>query len=145
MVLVFRYVCILMLIAAAGCSGSGEPLVPTVPATGKLMVDGKPFGPATISLNSMTEGVPSASGLVKEDGTFVLGTYTTDDGVAEGEFTAELLSDPMATSMAPVVERQTITVKHSDSGPVSIELDFKATAKQDPAAIPEVPSGAPAL
>lgn len=117
-----------------GCSGSEKTIVATIPVEGTLKIDGKPFGPATISLNSKLEDIPSATGTVKEDGTFVLRTYQDGDGAAEGEFVAEVLADAMAGTTVPTVEPIPVTIKQGGSSPLKLDLDFKTIGK-DPAAL----------
>src|SRR5262249_7049978 len=59
------------------------------PAQGKILLDGKPLADASVSLHAV--GVrdpryPSPRAVTRADGTFVLGTYATDDGAPAGEF-----------------------------------------------------------
>ncbi len=66
----------------AGCD-SGQ--VDTYPVSGRVQFeDGQPVRTGTIELESIQHGT-TATGKIQTDGTFVLGTYTPDDGAAEGE------------------------------------------------------------
>ena len=78
-----------------GCSG-GDPnkgidVKPTVPVTGKVLVDGEP-PPSTIQVKAWRVGnadatLPSASrGGTLQDGVFKLTTYSDGDGVPAGEY-----------------------------------------------------------
>lgn len=74
-----------LLFALLVCSfGCGSDQVPTYPVSGRVQfADGEPVRTGTIELESTEHGT-SATGTIKEDGSFVLGTYTPDDGAAAG-------------------------------------------------------------
>lgn len=123
---------LLCLVSVVGCFGSGKKQVPTVRVEGKLFVDDKPYGPATISLNTKNKEIPGASGVSKADGSFELTTYKPRDGAAEGEFNVELLMDPMAGTTVPSVAPEVVTIKKPASGALKLEVKLKSTGK-DPA------------
>jgi tetratricopeptide (TPR) repeat protein len=63
--------------------------VPVFPVQGKIEYEGKPIPNATIFLHPVGEqaaGIPRPRGIVKEDGSFVLGTYDRDDGIPAGAY-----------------------------------------------------------
>lgn len=70
------------LLSVAGC---GSDQLPTVPAGGRVTMEG---GDAvklgTIEFESIEHGV-TASGTIQQDGSFTLGTYETADGAVAGE------------------------------------------------------------
>ncbi len=70
-----------VLFVTAGC---GQPRTPTYPVTGRIVFDdGEPVRSGTIELESTTSP-HTASGRIQDDGTFVLGTYASDDGAVAG-------------------------------------------------------------
>lgn len=71
---------VLSIIVLAGC---GSDRVPTYPVSGKVLFeDGSPVKYGTIEAESQYG--TTAVGTIQEDGSFVLGTYASDDGAAEG-------------------------------------------------------------
>jgi hypothetical protein len=62
------------------------------PVSGKLLVGGRPAERAEVSLHPLVPfSQPEARstlpyGLVRGDGSFTIGTYTTDDGAPPGEY-----------------------------------------------------------
>jgi hypothetical protein len=71
-----------LLVGTAGC---GKSRVSTYPVTGKVMFqDGQAVKSGTIEAESIEHGT-SASGSIQDDGTFTLGTYTSDDGAVPGK------------------------------------------------------------
>jgi len=69
---------------------SGKPArVPVIPAQGKADFEGKPIPEAAIFLHPVgakTPPFPRPRAVVRSDGTFVVGTYTKDDGAPPGEY-----------------------------------------------------------
>ena len=75
------------LVVIAGCllTGCRSDRIQTYPAQGSVLFDdGQPVKNGTIELESL-EFKTTASGQIREDGTFVLGTYTPNDGAASGK------------------------------------------------------------
>ncbi|HXG12850.1 MAG TPA: hypothetical protein VNK04_24040 [Gemmataceae bacterium] len=75
----------LALLTLAGCGGRGP-----YPVEGKIVVKDDPFPIKelegyTVMFQSQTEPVVSASGTVKADGTFQVGTNKEDDGAVVGK------------------------------------------------------------
>ena len=74
-----------LLAVFAGC---GSDQVPTYPVAGKVQFeDGTPVRNGTIELESIEFGT-TATGTIQHDGSFILGTYTPNDGAAAGEHRA---------------------------------------------------------
>jgi hypothetical protein len=72
---------VLCLLLTAGC---GEDRPRAYPAKGRVVFsDGTPVKLGTVELLSQNHGT-TASGKIGEDGSFVLGTYTPDDGACDG-------------------------------------------------------------
>lgn len=62
--------------------------IQTYPTSGKVVfTDGKPVQTGTVELESITFKT-SATGRILEDGTFVLGTYSSSDGAVAGKHRA---------------------------------------------------------
>lgn len=77
-----RFMSAVLLILTAGC---GSDQVPVYPVTGLVQfADGEPVRLGTIEFESLSAGT-SATGTIQDDGSFVLGTYTADDGAAAGK------------------------------------------------------------
>lgn len=75
----------LVLTAMAGCGG-GRPAV--YPVTGQVVfADGAPVKLGTVELLSVEHKL-NANGTIRDDGTFVLGTFASDDGACAGEHQA---------------------------------------------------------
>src|SRR4051794_25988137 len=74
------------LFLAAGCSPSGQ--VKVYPVKGRVMFEGKPMvGGGGISfVPKIDQAGKTAGGIIKPDGTFVLGTYAEADGSMAGDF-----------------------------------------------------------
>lgn len=71
----------IFLLANCGC---GTERVPTFPVSGSIQfADGEPVRTGTIELESEEFGT-TATGSIQNNGSFVLGTYTPDDGAAAG-------------------------------------------------------------
>jgi hypothetical protein len=72
---------LLCLLLAGGC---GEDRPRAYPTKGRVIfADGTPVKLGTVELLSQNHGT-TASGKIGEDGSFVLGTYTPDDGACDG-------------------------------------------------------------
>jgi len=66
-------------------TGCGASQVPTYPVSGTVVSDdGSPVRTGTVELESRDHKL-TATGTIREDGSFVLGTYTSNDGACAGE------------------------------------------------------------
>ena len=64
--------------------GCGESRVSTYPVSGTVVFDdGSPVSTGTVEFSSIDHEL-TATGKIGEDGSFVLGTYKTDDGACAG-------------------------------------------------------------
>lgn len=76
---------LMLTLACFVLSGCGESKVATFPVKGKVrFANGAPVRTGIVEFGSDNQQV-TASGKIQSDGTFVLGTYTADDGAAAGE------------------------------------------------------------
>lgn len=72
-----------VLASITGCGGAASR-PKTYPVTGKVTYKGKAISGATVSFRKK-DAPRTATGITKEDGTFVLSTFATNDGALEGE------------------------------------------------------------
>ena len=117
---------------ACGCGKQvDEKRVATVPVSGKLLVDGKPFGPALLmlTLNPPNVEVPSVNGYVKGDGTFELKTYQDGDGAPAGSYNVTLTMNPSAMGPVPQVKPATVEIKTPDSGSLALDVNLESTGQ----------------
>ena len=64
--------------------GCGESRVPTYPVSGTVVFDdGSPVRTGTVELASVDQKL-TATGKIGDDGSFVLGTFTSNDGACAG-------------------------------------------------------------
>ena len=75
----------------AALTGCGEKAVAVVPVSGKVLFQGHPAPGAQVVLHPVTkasEQVFSATGKVRDDGTFKIGVNVDGDGAPPGEYVA---------------------------------------------------------
>ncbi len=79
---------LLSAVAFAGCSGAvgGGDRYATHPVTGKVTYNGAPVPGAVVTFSPNKSGVPGASGITDNQGTYILTTYDAGDGAVEGEY-----------------------------------------------------------
>ena len=82
---------ILLLIFLGGCESGPE----LAEVTGVVVfADGEKLTTGHVEFETIGQQKPiSSTGAIKEDGTFVLGTYAADDGVMPGRYRAVVISD----------------------------------------------------
>jgi|GEM_PF-2484166 len=124
------------MLALTGCGGDeasgGKRTVTTVPASGVLTLDDKPFGPIHIDLLPLKkagDNVRTAKANVNSDGTFVLGTYEESDGAAPGNYRVVLgnMGENMMDPPPAVADTQVLV---PEGGGDSIKIILKS-AKGD--------------
>jgi len=119
--------CLCVSFFSAGCSQSGN--VKTYPVKGVVTFDGKPMvGGGSISLVPTTnQPGKTAAGIIKPDGTYILGTYTETDGSMTGDFKVIIFQEtakegqaapdgaaPTATATTSVAPADRIPLLYSD-------------------------------
>lgn len=116
---------ILVIAASIGCGG--EIRVPTVKVAGALTVDGKPFGPASLTLQPSPADPkkPAATGTVDASGNIAFRTYVDGDGLPVGAYDVTLLADVMTLTPVPPVAECKVEVKAGDK----VAVDLKSTGK----------------
>jgi hypothetical protein len=85
----------------AGCGESKKPWEIVYPAKGVITLDGKPLGGALIGFVPENSEVPSSvrpQSTSKEDGSFVVGTYSSADGAPEGSYRVIVTHYPIVGS-----------------------------------------------
>lgn len=129
----------LLILGMFGCSpdASDSAKYKTVPLTGKVTLDGKPYGPGTIGFIPTVAGTTSASAAVRADGSFEATTYVTGDGVGPGKYEVKLggateedlaTTDPakmMAQAAGGTIE--TVTLDVPATGLTDIEIKLKSS------------------
>ncbi|MCA9035072.1 MAG: carboxypeptidase regulatory-like domain-containing protein [Planctomycetaceae bacterium] len=66
-------------------TGCGESRIPTYPIVGKVVFDdGTPVRTGTVEFSSVEHAL-TATGTIRDDGSFVVGTYDSKDGACAGE------------------------------------------------------------
>ena len=98
----------------------------TYPVSGHVQfADGEPVRTGTIELESKEHGT-SATGTIQEDGTFVLGTYTPDDGAAAGNHRAIVVQIVIADGITKHTKDhgRAVPPRYGDyeSSPLSVEV-----------------------
>lgn len=124
---------VILMLTLSGCGGgdaSGDKrTVKTVPASGVLTLDDKPFGPIHIDLlpiQKQGDNVRTAKANVNADGTFVLGTYEEEDGAAPGNYRV-VLGNMGENFMDPPPAVQDTQVMVPEGGGDSIKIVLKST------------------
>lgn len=85
----------------AGCGAAKHPWETVFPATGVVSIDGKPLGGAVITLIPEDSKFPDTvrpRATSKDDGTFAISTYKTNDGAPAGSYKALVLHYPVVGS-----------------------------------------------
>lgn len=127
-----------VVLACVGCGPSDDRVkIPTVPVSGKLSVDGKPFGPAKILLTPVpAEGRPMVSADVAEDGSYALSTYSRadedPDGAPPGEYTVAFTFDVMNVARKmPAIKSGSdrVTVPEGEDE-VALDINLESTGKE---------------
>jgi hypothetical protein len=121
-----------------GCGSSADTRVhvPTIPVKGKLLVDGKPFGPCVVYFAALNpdpdpkKSVPTVTGQVKSDGSFVLTTYASGDGAPEGTYHVSLGADiSNILAKVPACKPLDVEIEDSEASPPELEIQLEATGE----------------
>ena len=117
------------LLLAASLPGCGTGGLPTAPVRGKVTFMGKPLTAGTILY--MPEGdKPSATSEIKPDGTYVLTTYTANDGAVLGKHTILITAIEDQSDRLPEDRSPTpgllIPERYNNFGTSGLTADVKA-------------------
>jgi len=104
----WHWILLIWVVLAAGCSSDR---IPTYPVSGRVVFEnGNPVRHGKIELESRDYGT-TATGTIDQDGSFVLGTYTADDGAVAGEH------DAIVVQMVIADGSFEHTINHGDAAP----------------------------
>ncbi|MCC7423884.1 MAG: hypothetical protein IT428_26770 [Planctomycetaceae bacterium] len=95
-----------------------------------LTLDGKPYGPARLSLSGPTAeaGLPPTTGIAESDGSLKLWSYKEGGGVVPGTYAVMLVPDPMKVGEAVQTKPSSVEIPQS-GGKVEIKLETKPGTK----------------
>lgn len=122
-----------LLIPLAMSLGCGDDRIATYPVSGRVQfADGRPVRHGTIEFESIEHGT-TATGKILHDGSFVLGTYTPDDGAAEGTHHAIVLQLVIADGAFKhtVDHGKAVPVKYGDYKTSSLDALVKAEEENE--------------
>ncbi|MCR9198548.1 MAG: carboxypeptidase regulatory-like domain-containing protein [Planctomycetaceae bacterium] len=110
----------------AGCS-DGRP--PVYPVSGRVQfLGGVPVRHGKVELESIEHGL-TATGTIQHDGSFVLGTYTADDGAVAGSHRAIVVQIVVADGsfLHTVDHGRPVPVRYADYGSSPLSVTVSAT------------------
>jgi len=117
------------LVALTGCS---ERPIPVVPVSGKVLFQGQPAPGAQVVLHPVSkdpERVFSATGKVRDDGTFKIGVNVDGDGAPPGDYVATVQwFKPVQTDGGAGPGPNVIPASYSDPA----QSPLKVTVKDGP-------------
>lgn len=128
----------LAVIGLLGCGSSGDDRIhlPVIPVKGKLLVDGKPYGPCVVYLAALNpdpdpkKSVPTVTGHVKPDGSFELTTYHLGDGVPVGTYHVSLGADiSNVMNQVPACKPLDVEIRDADKNAKEFEIKLEATGE----------------
>jgi hypothetical protein len=119
----FQLTALALILAAAGGCGSGN----TSPVRGKVLFkDGTPLTGGLILFRPVDEKLPvSARGDIRQDGTFILGTYQEGDGAVPGKYQVAITPPPRRKVREKPVENPIIHPRFESYETSGLEYDVK--------------------
>lgn len=122
---------LLLSVLIAGCSGKEKE---TAPVQGTIKVDGQPLTAGTVTFFPKTGR--SARGTIQSDGSYVLGTYSDDDGAQPGLHTVTIAAERGTTEPNFDEDNVRAAMKESPfhprySNPSASGLTFEVKAGED--------------
>lgn len=150
---IVRHLCPAFVIASAalstiGCGGGDIPKLPVYKTTGKLTLDGKPFGPAAVLLVPTKTGdekkdklLRSVAGEADAQGNITFTSYAKGDGAPAGSYNVAVMPSLMAPAKDPIPnpylkpESSGIQVKieGKDGNEVKVDMDSKKSSAMNAA------------
>lgn len=135
---------VLAAVMGAGCSKGDAPRVPTQPARGQVLFDGKPLSGALVVLHrpgvatsetstdksKQKATPPTARGLTDSEGRYALTTYDTGDGVPEGEYAVTVVQRP-AQKVGESYEQGPNVLPPRYASPATTDLKVRIAAGQN--------------
>ena len=119
--------CCCWALIAAGCGGGdGIKRLATVPAKGTFTIDGKPFGPGTVSFlpqSNDAEKRKAAVGLADANGNFTVTSYEKGDGAVPGEYAIVLTGE---VGQAPPPSTEPMKVRIGEKGEENLQISMKS-------------------
>jgi hypothetical protein len=109
--------------ALVGCGKSKQPWEVVHPVSGTVNYQGKPLSDARITLIPKDPEIPSSvrpTATSGEDGTFIVGTYSTDDGAPAGEYKVIVVRFPVI-----------VTASNATSGPNNLPPKYSNASTTD--------------
>lgn len=115
--------CLAALAPLVGCQ---RPAFPVAPVHGKVMIDGQPLTEGKVMFAPIAQGGGMESGKpafgpLQGDGSFVLSTYSDNDGAVVGEHWVSIIAPP-TTGVSP---------KHPNIIRVTVPRKFTVLADED--------------
>lgn len=119
---------ILLVTGCGGDGGAGGEKVATVPFSGKVTLDGQPYGSVSLQFypEDASGGSRTSYAVVAEDGTFEATTYVTGDGIVPGKYTIKVGSDQDLASTDPAAMMGAI----SGTAIANMQVDIPAEGLQ---------------
>ncbi|MFQ5731090.1 MAG: hypothetical protein ACE5KM_03940 [Planctomycetaceae bacterium] len=126
----YRHIAAVFLLTFAGCN-TGDPTagIETVLIEGTLTIDGKPYGPAKLTLTPEppTKDALDAEGDVDKNGSFTLKTRGALDGAVEGKYKVLVDVDPLSGKGVPDLQDKIIEIKKpADGGVLKLTIAMKS-------------------
>jgi hypothetical protein len=112
----------LVLAACGGCGAGGAEHSATVPVKGKVTYKGKPLTKGTVTFEPTGAG-REASGELGPDGTFVLSTWTKDDGAVPGHHRVSISGTGTGQPAGSKKPNELIPVKYTAPSSSKLEAD----------------------
>jgi hypothetical protein len=114
-------------VALSGCGKAEEPWEQVYPATGSLSFKGRPIAGAQITLVPEDADVPESvrpRAVTMQDGTFQLGTYSSQDGAPAGAYKVLVVWHPLDKSRGePVRGPNRLPAKYVNADTTDLVLE----------------------
>src|SRR5262249_24214399 len=138
-IMISRFLCYFVLVAVALCAPLGCSSGPKlVKVQGVVTLDGQPLPGATVSFVPVGEG-PTANGLTDKEGNFQLGTYSTSDGAAPGQYKVIVTKEyGQATTINPSAGPESMKDMFMKKTPEGKKAMAEERKKAGPSVVPAI-------